>query len=82
MTIFVEKTLIQLNNQALGDVNSHSKLNYTAVISNDHDIGQVHLFDEVEISQILVFLIHCFTIEQLCRLAKFLAALGSAHQSP
>lgn len=81
MTIFVEKILIQLSNQALGDVNSHSKLNYTAVISNDHDIGQVHLFDEVHIKfRTLVVVI--LTIEILCRQAKFLAALGSAHRSP
>lgn len=44
MTIFVERSLVQLNAQALEELVSHLKLNYTAVIAEE---SQLYIFEEV-----------------------------------
>ena len=51
MTIFVERSLVQLNAKTLEELVSHSKLNYTAVIAED---SQVYIFEEVMVNVIQI----------------------------
>ena len=51
MTIFVERSLVQLNAKTLEELVSHSKLNYTAVIAEE---SQVYIFEEVMVNVIQI----------------------------
>ena len=51
MTIFVERSLVQLNAKTLEELVSHSNLNYTAVIAEE---SQVYIFEEVMVNVIQI----------------------------